>query len=1500
MAIDQIKPSKLNKDKHPLDLIEGEISDALNVTISDYGGSNQGLYKIVKGNTPVYLNVSNIPSDESQRVVGTTSDYQRGHIYFFVMSENNPSNNAIYRYSAANNNFETVIKGSTLSLGTFVKANIVNIVNKFQAERSESLEEQCILFFTDGVNEPRRINVDRALRGEFASYDSENLKYMLAACKAAPNSVPKVSFETDADYKANNFARNMFQFAVQYLYKDGDESAISGYSTIATTDYVYLEGIDTSLLSVPKVDKYSNNVCVIDISRFSAEGPTVSANAVVPVINLKEINKVRILGRNGNAGAFFVIDEVYMDEDKFRNLPGSSTNESKKVFDSVMKKYKFYNDGLYEYFSDLEIQKLYDNVPFTAVGQCIADDRVMYSNYTETYENVDVVGSITPVYSDEDVSAGSTIFSPITSTQNIVTASAGPQLSINMLATQGGFSPGGAQGIVKAGSKYRLSFILNPQGIFYSSSSANTPLSLSLTDQNGHVFQAKIDHTTAGNPNLANGWMSPSRNVDIEVYVEEDTTVTGLNSLLASKMSSVEVVYKSVLGLQDTYWTVFSSSSQLYPNGVSIQLEGTEVGLEFTWGFDTTITSTTITALPRIRNVELKNFYSPNAGNVYYVYTNQNPVATPASVDSQSFNPGHINYTGLTLNAISTQQQPLISTYQTSVRALRTFKAGSSHELGVVYYDKYNRSGYVNVFGSTYVEPFGNSKRDGKNGPCSLRVSISSQPPSWAERFQIVYSGPSTIGDFTTYTTGGAYPKRKKEGNAYVVDDKAKLLYVSLNTLEKFVSEKGVNKAYSYTPGDKLRVISYNNRQLFSGTDTMNFPTSTPISGLFGGRVIEFDVVGFEVLGSDIANNTIADATVVDAKYTGSFVVLSAPDIDAGMYKYVGWDWYSVSDTNYPNGDNPDQLSYWGRESVVEIFSPAKNTDQKVYYEIGRSYPFIRDKSNNNIIHPVVTVSEGSCHFRPSMCKTAVFGASDADGWTAVGSLDRWAYKLKYIESASANDLFSSSSWSRGRAQARYEKARTVREKNGIIYSDKYNYDSERFTLSSFNPASANFSSTKIEYGALNYIESLGENLIAIQENKTSMAGLSRNVISYADGSESVAVSDNVIGQFRYLSGDFGCGNKPSSVMKVNNKVFYVDPDKRKVVQFSSDQAYIISDVGMISFFDSNIRPTYDFVSGYDPEEDVYLITIKKGGNSFETVGYDLGSSSWISRYSFNPDHYNYIDNRLLTFKYAVFTQSNEVKSTLAWLHNEAAYTSRSYFYGYPYAASMEVVSNIAPSNVKVYNSMSILGAGSMPQDRDNTYRMVITTDLNSEANFVMPSQKIEGKWYYKMKNSRKSAIVDSLSDQPRLYYGTGMYDFITNPSNSNIIALPSVTGSEPLENNTTRITFSQSIRRKQIKINDYIFRMDSNNYLPVCYPTFAIDRSRVLSVDDTSVIVDSNSVLTSSKMFCISNYDEEGDSVRGHYAKALIYIKAGSPSEVHSVNFHVSDSKDHHVQSQE
>lgn len=1510
MLIDRIVPTGLNQDKHPLDLVEGEIYDAINMSIADYGGEGDGLYKVVKGNLAV--NFSSLPTDSSQKVVGSVADYQRNHIYFFVKS-NTSTNNAIYRYSSDENAVVKVIGGSFLALGDFVKANIVNIVNQHVDETVEELEEQCMLFFTDGVNPPRRINVDRAIRGEFATYDTDNLSYMISACKAAPNVIPTVFFDTDPDYKANNFARNMFQFAVQYLYKDGDESAISGYSTIAVNDFTYLEGIDTALLPVPKVDKYENNVCVIEISRMPMEGVSVSPiNTIPATLNIFEINKVRILARNGNSGAFFVVDEVYIDQDEFRLMPGSGSSSPKKIYDSIRRQYRFYNEGLYEYSSSLDTDKLYDNVPFTAVGQCVADDRVMYSNYTETYPNVDVTGTITPIYSDYNLLSTSDIFYDITQnpTQNIVSIASGSRnITVNMTANPGGFTA--LNTVIPAGSKYRLSFMFRPQGSFYSTLSNQTPLKLKMEDSSGDQFELWVDSTTSMNPVFTEADQSLERNVDIYVNIDEDTTVADLKDILISRLLSTQIKYNSDMGSSGLnggphQFLVAGSLSSDFAVGDLVSFSYINQRIQYTWGFSVTSTpnSNLITITPELVDAKIIRT-ATNAiytSNEYRVFKGQ--LNYDVKITGQLFNKNYVNYTGYeTIIPQNSSFTYVISALQTNLRAVRSFKAGSTHELGVVYYDKFNRSGYVNILGSAYVDYFGSSARATKNGPCALKVNISSAPPSWAERFQIVYSGPSTIDSFTTYTTGGAYPKRIKDGSSYNVDTKSKLIYVSLNTLEKFMAEKGANKTYSFTPGDKLRVVTYNSTT--DGTNGSPFATvtSTAINGAFGGRIVEFDVVGFEVLGTDSATNPITDSSTVNEKYTGDFVILSAPDVESGMYKYVGWDWYSVTGNTYPNNDSSTQLSYWGRESVVEIYSPAKNTEQKTYYEIGKSYPFILDK-NGAVVHPNVVVSEGTCHFRPSMCKTASYSYL----WQEVGSIKEWVYKLKFIESSSANDLFSSNSWSRGRSMVRYEKARTIREKSGIIYSDKYNRDSERLTLSSFNPITANFASTNIEYGSLNYIESLGENLIAIQENKTSIAGLSRNVVSYADGSESVAVSTNVIGQFRYLSGDFGCGNKPSSVLKFNNNVFYVDPDKKKVVRFSTDQAYIISDVGMKSFFDSKINKNSSIVSGYDPEENMYMLTIGS-----DTIGYSLDTSKWISRYTFTPDCYNYIDNKFISFRYSVNYSTQQ--RNIFWIHSELSAT-RASFYGSPpnTYSSLTVVSNMAPANVKVYNSMSILGSGWNPYGSGddnpalnvegllpNSNIMRITTDLNSFALFHAPEKK-EGTWYYKLKTSRKSDFVSN-----KLIYNGGDFDFIMSPSSSNITKLPRIDSTNTdglVGQGKTRLVFSGSIKRKGIKINDYIFRYTNGNYEPLSNPD-SLEGSRVTNLEsETTVLVNNNNgtssySIGSDNIYCVSNWDQDGDSVRGRYAKAHIKIAPGNACQINAINFHISDSKLHHSSSE-
>jgi hypothetical protein len=242
---------------------------------------------------------------------------------------------------------------------TFVKADTIVKENG-----------DTILYFTDSVSEPRKLNVTRALQtrnpsvfssplgalpAEFESpssptplnSDIERWDVLICAAKQPPLIAPTFTFVNDTTIGKNNMYDKYFQFACQYIYDDGEVSAISPYSTLAISNEQFLDGL------LSEQQKLLNNVIRVSVT-----------NSKLDVAN------IRILGRNKNDGQFFAIDEI-------ANNKATATST-----------YDFKNDRSYSYLPDSEVNKLYDNLPQKANTQAIASNRLMYGGYTEFYDNV--------------------------------------------------------------------------------------------------------------------------------------------------------------------------------------------------------------------------------------------------------------------------------------------------------------------------------------------------------------------------------------------------------------------------------------------------------------------------------------------------------------------------------------------------------------------------------------------------------------------------------------------------------------------------------------------------------------------------------------------------------------------------------------------------------------------------------------------------------------------------------------------------------------------------------------------------------------------------------------------------------------------------------------------------------------------------------------------------------------------------------------------------------
>ena len=303
MPIDKLTPRQLNADADSKLLTKSGMLDALNLYSGDDGG-NQGVLKNIKGNSYL-LGSDSLPPDA--RVIGKVEDTRTGLAYLFVYSAT-ASNQGIWVYDPNEVLGEVKIKPIYRSpvfnfpQDGFVKGDIVytNAVRTF-TDKGVDFEKDAIIYFTDGVNEPRKINAYRAFEAgseeihgdpSVSDLNAINEADFITACPKVPLTPIAFEFASSVNERRNNFIGTRgFQFAYQHIYIDGMESAISPYSDIAFPPSLINQG------AASFVDHSEYNECRLTIP---TPGP--------------EIKLTRILCRQGNTGSFLVIEEVTPEE----------------------------------------------------------------------------------------------------------------------------------------------------------------------------------------------------------------------------------------------------------------------------------------------------------------------------------------------------------------------------------------------------------------------------------------------------------------------------------------------------------------------------------------------------------------------------------------------------------------------------------------------------------------------------------------------------------------------------------------------------------------------------------------------------------------------------------------------------------------------------------------------------------------------------------------------------------------------------------------------------------------------------------------------------------------------------------------------------------------------------------------------------------------------------------------------------------------------------------
>ena len=1185
-------PQYLNKSSDEKLLKPIEMLNAENVRVSSDDDGNAGVIKTIKGNTHISEDADSDGGfiSANVNVVGTITVPKKQYVIFFCHVSSGPTHQ-IYLYDAVADKYKKLF--SAIGILTFNADSFVDAAVVFNSD------DEAIVYFTDGEGEPNKINVDRMLtsrdkiwRDSTNSnyYTDEERKEFFSVCKTPPLQPITFTYATDSTSKSNNVLDKTFQFAYQYIYKDGEVSAISTYSKMAINPNTYGAGV------VDKEFERENNKIVLSYQNGGSE-----------------VESIRFLARLGGTTVFYKIGEV----DNGTSASGT---------------FNFSNDGMFPAVATSEVDKTFDNVPLKASALSISGNRLVYGDYTESFDNINIDVESSIVYQSKPASG------KITATlQNNNNTSVGPAIIIDGTAMDDSYPKG---------SIIRLRATL----------SGTSSGKYRLTKSSGFLFTDTFDigsnTGSIGYGNASSGF------IDVPFTTSKVFSHTIIVGSEMTKDEILDAVADAFAAESDINYTFTQGNSLVYNiNGIVTAVSGggsaaslnddVEAAVNFTEvnvniQKDTSFSSTGKRRINlRLSSLKLQIYYT---GGLRAVRIDNNTVSDTNATSVVTLTPSEFTYN---TSAISVT----VDVDDTFEAGITSFKTSAVHNFGIVYYDGKGRSSFVQKIDGVHVGGYKAAGRGSNHGAVRIDLKIKHTPPSWAKKYQIVYGGNETYSNFMQFGVAGAHYKDS--------DEKIFLdIFPIEGSPDSYSNDKGANLEYTYKEGDVLRIISFND-----STQTQQY----------------IDEQVFKVLGKEVITN----ASDVTPNRASTFVVIR--DEDYSLKTYNG---FTLTKVKASSDD-------WGQRVIVEILSPNTVNNDTIYHEIGEVYSItggahVGDTTDGG--YPVVQLTDGDVYFRPRDLLMAKYDTSNSEYDEDL--YNEYLYVRKYVESPKASDFYDSAVTSIGRPHAINDDAKQVRRRSSVTYSDPFIADSSVLGLSSFNATTANFSDFEIRHGKIDRLVDQTDRLYVFQENKVGIVGVNRNLLETLSD-QNVVVSNVVFSTPNYYAGDFGSSGYPAAIVERFGMMYFVDVKAQRVLRISRDGITPISDPNMDSFFDKNFstylaqsgKTEMDIVAGFDPDNSEYVLTSKdRGSYTGFTLAYSHNKRVFTSFYSFSPHMYAHLNDTFFSFKPVTVSGQTEIM----WKHG--ASSSYGNFYGSNYSAKITIVANANPSMVKAFQALSIEG----------------------------------------------------------------------------------------------------------------------------------------------------------------------------------------------------------------
>jgi hypothetical protein len=357
---------KMNKVVDERLIPDGQYVDALNIRMGSTENSEIGVIENTKGNSRLttikYINGTALSS--SARCIGTISDNTSETIYWFIHDSNfavgaTGKLDMIVSFNVYNN----ILTYHLISINDGAGINTTLNFNSEYLITGVSIIDDLI-FFTDDYNPPRVINRFKNYPDPVGNIDQFSAESILVI-KKPPIESPSIQLINSGNEE--NYLENRYIcFAYRYQYADDQYSATSQWSPPAFQPRPF----DFSLNSY--LNEGMQNQFNTAIITYNTGGPLVVGIDLL----FKEIdnNTINVIEKLNKADLGF-------------------TNNTNRT-------YTFTNSKIFTTLDERELFRLYDNVPLLAKAQTIMGNRLMYGNYVEGYDMIDILGNpINQIYS---------------------------------------------------------------------------------------------------------------------------------------------------------------------------------------------------------------------------------------------------------------------------------------------------------------------------------------------------------------------------------------------------------------------------------------------------------------------------------------------------------------------------------------------------------------------------------------------------------------------------------------------------------------------------------------------------------------------------------------------------------------------------------------------------------------------------------------------------------------------------------------------------------------------------------------------------------------------------------------------------------------------------------------------------------------------------------------------------------------------------------------------